>query len=81
MLVIIQQRLGVWHSLGGSRLQQDALFCHRETVAFCTPLRPGRGTHEQPRQALELSAAVRRGTSLVVEQQTQVGAHWGNASA
>mmetsp|Transcript_22564 Transcript_22564/g.36878 ORF Transcript_22564/g.36878 Transcript_22564/m.36878 type:complete len:349 (+) Transcript_22564:168-1214(+) len=51
VLVIIQQRLGVWHS------------------------------HEQPGQALELSAAVRRSTSLVVEQQTQVGAHWGNASA
>ena len=42
---------------------------------------PSKGAHEQPGQALELSAAVRRSTSLVVEQQTQVGAHWGNASA
>ena len=40
-----------------------------------------RGAHEEPGQALELSAAVRRSTGLVVEQQTQVGAHGGNASA
>eukprot|EP00438_Fugacium_kawagutii_P014447 Skav223494 [mRNA] locus=scaffold1160:49873:61713:+ [translate_table: standard] len=38
-------------------------------------------THEQPSQALELSAAICGSTRLVMEQQTQVGTHRCNAGA
>mmetsp|Transcript_70252 Transcript_70252/g.86194 ORF Transcript_70252/g.86194 Transcript_70252/m.86194 type:complete len:416 (+) Transcript_70252:181-1428(+) len=51
VLVIIQQRLGVWHA------------------------------HEEPSQALELAATICTSSSLVMEEQPQVGTHGCNASA
>ena len=39
------------------------------------------GTHEKPGQTLELSAAICCSTSLVVEQQAEVGAHGSDTCA